>query len=129
MKKRLILVAVAVVLVLALGACGNSSAKDKDAGGAASQSGEETENTITGTVSDGGMSSTTIATDDGKVITFSTDNSMFDMKDGLLIGDVVKITYKGTIGDDGDTAGVTVIKVTDGADNSGNPFRLDAEKK
>lgn len=122
MSKKWLLLAVAVVMAVALAACGG----DPPDSGQDTPSPETGDTAVTGTVTDATMSSTTINTDDGTELAFSTDSSIMDMKDGLLVGDVVTITYTGEITDPTDTSETTVTKVTDGADNSTNPLRVNA---
>lgn len=134
MRKKWIAFGAAAILALtAITGCGGSPAPDKEntPSDQQNQPSQEdpsgVEKDITGTVTDAGMSSTTIETPDGKILTFQTDSSMFTMQSGLLLGDVVTVTYTGDIVNDTDTGGVTVINVTDGANNSRNPLRSGVE--
>ena len=118
MVKKLTVFVLSTVLALSLAACGGAVSSIP--------SPAEAETTVTGTVTDATMNTTTIQTSDGKELTFAMEGADISMKDGLLLGDVVAITYKGDL-KDGDTTGVTVVKMTDGADNSTNPLRQEED--
>ncbi|RGZ00101.1 hypothetical protein [Clostridium sp. AM58-1XD] len=73
---------------------------------------EKNEKKITGTVIDAAMNSIIIKTDDGEELAFSKEDAKVELKDGLLIGIEVTLTYTGEI-KDGNAADVKVIKITD----------------
>ena len=116
MFQKAIACVLTVLLVFSLAGCSS---------GAATPSPSAAEITVTGVVTDAAMNTLTVKMADGAELSFSTMDATVDMKDGLLLGDTVAITYTGDI-KDGDTSGASVTLVRDGADNSKNPLRLAA---
>lgn len=101
----------------------SSAASGESSAAAEDPASSEAGTTVTGTVTDAATSSVTIKTQDGAELAFMTDGAEISMKDGLLIGDVVSLTYTGTIAET-DTSAAVVVRMTDGADNSQNPARI-----
>lgn len=89
------------------GADTDTKDSDSDNGGTA----EAAPQTITGSVAEASMNTTTITTTDGN-ITFYTGDAEHYYKNGIQVGNVVTITYTGTINGT-DAENVTVISVTD----------------
>lgn len=77
----------------------------------------EEEQVISGTITDAAMHTVTIETEDGATLTFSIpDEADRTQVDGMLIGDILEITYTGTI-DGEDTSNATVLKLIETAAN------------
>ena len=65
---------------------------------------------IDGVLQDGTMNTITIQTADGKELLFNKEGAEVNEPDGLIIGDMLRVYYDGTINGT-DTEGVTVTKI------------------
>ena len=126
--KRWIVAVLAAVLCVALAACGkdaqlsNSSGiqhvdMDGDGGVASTASGEQSgdpmpadESMVEGTIVDAAMNSIVIRTEDGKELSFSTEDADKTACNGLLVDSQVRIYYTGSI-DGTDTSNAAVTRM------------------
>lgn len=85
------------------------------------------EQTVEGSVIAASMNTITILTADGKELNFPTVDASVEAADGLLEGDWVQVTYRGTISGT-DTTGVHVDRVVDHADHTPDIEMADADE-
>ncbi len=87
-----------------------------------------TEYIVTGTLIDATMNTMVIETSGGEQLTFSTALAQHDIKNGVLLGNTIIVTYTGDIVS-GDTTGIKVVKIEDDDPNeiSTAPAGGDAE--
>lgn len=89
---------------------GDESAPDKLAE-------DGTHSYINGTVTDCGMNSTTIVTDDGEELSFDTSEATLCYNNGIAVGNYIAIEYAGELSGT-DTTGVKAVAVFDYADGA-----------
>ena len=116
MKMRLL----AAVALLLLCGCSSKQQSVLSAGQEPSSSvvqaetGEE--NTVQGILVDAAMNTVRIQTDGGAQLAFGTEDAEKNVKDGLILGNLVTIAYSGSIVGT-DTSGAAVLKLTDETEN------------
>ncbi|MBC8546952.1 hypothetical protein H8711_08395 [Clostridiaceae bacterium NSJ-31] len=135
--KRWIVAALAAVLCVALAACGKDAQPssqsegaepasssgirhvdmDGDGGGSSASSGEQSsdpmpagESMVEGAIVDAAMNSIVIRTEDGKELSFSTEDADKAACNGLLVDSQVRIYYTGSI-DGTDTSNAVVTRM------------------
>ena len=116
MKMR-ILAAVALFLL-----CGCSSKQQpvlsagQEPSSSAVQAEAGEENMVQGILVDATMNTVRIQTDGGAQLAFGTEGAEKEIKDGLILGNLVTIAYSGSI-EGSDTSGAAVLKLADETEN------------